>query len=314
MIAAMSRAIFASQPGASNVKIRAGKKESVYDLIDAGPRHRYTILTRDGPIIVHNSMGWEKFQTTVLQFEGLWLEDEFCKGIIKSYRAAYPEIPALWKAVEKAAISAVENPGNEFWAGGDPLTGDGAVSYFTNGRFLHCRLPSGRLLAYLDPEVHSRVNYRFAAKNERGTRCLVTFPAKMGVPMNRVLRHAAQMAEKQRKTLTGDPPESFTSPHLSFMGRHIITKEWKRLGAHGGSLTENADQASSRDILAEAMWRVDQDERFDLLLSIHDEIVCESHPDACTVEEFEALVSQAPSWAATMPIEAEGWKSKRLRK
>ena len=223
------------------------------------------------------AMGWEKFQATVWAEEGIWLDDAFCKRVVHIYRKiTCPEMPILWKAIERAAILATQNPGEEFSAGGNPVTGDGAVSYFTNGRFLHCRLPSGRLLAYLDPEVHTKINYRFAAKNERGTLCLVTFPAKMGVPMNRVVRHGQQMAERQRKTLTGEPPESFTSPHLSFMGRHIITKEWKRLGTHGGTLTENADQASSRDLLAEAMFRVDQREEFDLLLSIHDEVIAEA--------------------------------------
>ena len=421
------------------------------------------------------AMGWEKFQATVWNEEGIWLDDAFCKKVVNIYRKVQcPEMPVLWKAIENAAISATQNPGKEFWAGGDksvttvtlnesdlekareiavtqvdrryalgrtsdhgtgdsgrsrerriedgiigncgeiavakylrkpwtaeengiaisfgdvdhdievrasshaaahllvygsdpddkeyiltvgtypnfrivgrtragdvkrqewwrdagvesacywvpqtalePFTdvrGDGAVTYFTNNRFLHCRLPSGRLLAYLDPEVHTKINYRFFAKNERGTNCLVTFPAKMGVPMNRVLRHAEQLAERQRKILSGEPPESFTSPHLSFMGRHIVTKEWKRLGTHGGSLTENADQASSRDLLAEAMWRVDQDERFDLLLSIHDEVIAEAPIGTMPVSEFEAMVSQVPTWAASMPVEAEGWRGPRLRK
>ena len=98
------------------------------------------------------------------------------------------------------------------------------------------------------------------------------------------------------------------------MGRHIITKEWKRLGTHGGSLTENADQASSRDLLAEAMYRVHQDERFDLLLSIHDEVICEGRIGTCTVPEFEAIMCEVPIWATGMPIDAEGWKGFRLRK
>jgi len=261
------------------------------------------------------NMGWEKFQLTVMNEEGIWLEDDFCKKVVNIYRkVSCPEMPVLWKAIENAAIQAVQNPGLEFDAGGDPLTGDGTVTYFTRGRFLHCRLPSGRLLAYLDPEVHTKINYRFAAKNERGTRCLVTFHSKMGVPMGRALREAQRVAEIQRKTLTGEPPETFTTPHLSFMGRHIITKEWKRLGTHGGSLTENADQASSRDLLAEAMYRVDQHGAFGLLLSIHDEVVAEAPKGTMKVPQFEALVSEVPIWANTMPVEAEGWVGPRLRK
>jgi len=260
------------------------------------------------------AMGWEKFQATVYAEEGIWLDDDFCKLVVRIYRKdKYPEIPKLWKAAERAAIAAVEE-GGEHWCGGDPTTGAGAVCYFVHGRFLHCQLPSGRLLAYLDPEVHTKVNYRFAALNARGTATTVTFPAKVGVPMNRVKRHAERLAEKQKKRLTGDPPESFTTPHLSFMGRHIITKQWQRLGTHGGTLVENFDQASSRDLLAEAMWRVDQDDRFGLLLSIHDEVVAEAPIGSCSLREFENIMSEVPIWAPGMPIGAEGWIGPRLRK
>lgn len=259
------------------------------------------------------SMGWEKFQATVYAEEGIWLEDAFCKKIVNIYRKVKcPEMPVLWKAMEAAAIAAVQN-GGEHSAGGDE-DGNGSVQYFVSGRFLHCRLPSGRLLAYLDPEVHTKLNYRFAAVNERGTATLVTFPARLGVPMNRVLRHAEALAKLQHKRLLNDQPETFLSPHLSFMGRHILTKQWQRLGTHGGTLTENADQASSRDLLAGAMYRVDQDDRFDLLLSIHDEVIAEGPKGCCSLDEFEAIMSEGEAWAPGMPIAAEGWIGPRLRK
>ena len=126
---------------------------------------------------------------------------------------------------------------------------------------------------------------------------------------------AEKVAEKTHKQLLDDAPECFVSPHLTFMGRNIITKQWQRCGTHGGSLTENADQASSRDLLAEAMLRVDGDPRFALLLSIHDEIIAEAPRGTCKdVAEFEDLMSEVPKWATGMPIKAEGWIGSRLRK
>jgi DNA polymerase len=262
------------------------------------------------------AMGWEKFQATVRNDEGIWLEDEFCQMVVRIYRKEkYPEVPTLWKSSEKAAIAAVVE-GGEHYCGGDAL-GIGAVSYFMSddGNFLHCRLPSGRLLAYLYPRVNMRVTYRFAALNERGRPTTVNFPAKKSVPQHRVRWHAEKMAQKQRKTLLPDPPESFVSPHLSFMGRDTYTKQWKRCGTHGGSLVENYDQASSRDLLAEAMWRIgEEDGRFDLLLSIHDEVIAEAPIGTCTLPEFEAEMAIVPEWAPGMPISAEGWIGPRLRK
>jgi DNA polymerase len=258
-------------------------------------------------------MGWEKFQATVRADEGIWLDDAFCQMVVRIYRKEmYPEIPALWKATNDGAIAAVRE-GGEHWVGGNEA-GDGAVVYFVEGPFLHCRLPSGRLLAYLYPEVHERVNYRFAAINERGNPTMVMFPAKKKVPMSRVRWHAEKLAEKQHKRLLPDAPETFLSPHLSFMGRDMYTKQWKRLGTHGGTLVENYDQASSRDLLAESMLRVDQTEPFKLLLSIHDEVIAEAPEGTATVKEFEALMSEVPKWAPGMPIAAEGWVGPRLRK
>ncbi len=261
------------------------------------------------------AMGWEKFQATVWAEEGIWLEDEFCQEVVRIYRKIkYPEIPKLWKVTNEAAINAVVE-GGEFFAGGNEL-GDGAISYFMSKSrdFLHCRLPSGRLLAYLYPEVHTKISYRYNAINERGKPCVLMFPAKVGVPMNRVKYHAQKLAEKQRKTLTDDPPESFLQPHLSFMGRDTYTRQWKRMGTHGGTLVENADQASSRDLLAESMWRVDQTDEFDLLLSIHDEVIAEAPIGTMPLKDFEALMAVVPAWAPGMPIGAEGWIGPRLRK
>ena len=262
------------------------------------------------------AMGWEKFQATVYMDEGIWLDDEFCQMVVKIYRKdKYPEVPALWRETEKAAINAVLNPGQEFYCGGDEF-GIGSVSYFMSDdrNFLHCRLPSGRLLAYLYPRVNMRVTYRFAALNARGRPTTVNFPAKKSVPQHRVRWHAEKMAEKQNKRLLPDPPESFISPHLSFMGRDTYTKQWKRCGTHGGSLVENYDQASSRDLLAEAMLRIDNIPEFDLLLSIHDEVIAEAEIGTCNVKEFEAIMSEVPDWAPGMPITAEGWVGPRLRK
>ncbi len=259
------------------------------------------------------AMGWEKFQATVWAEEGIWLEDEFCQVIVNVYRKEkYPEVPALWKASNAAAIAAVEE-GGEHYCGGDEF-GVGAVSYFVEGRFLHCRLPSGRLLAYLDPEVHTKCNWRFGALNEKGKPTKVMFPSRQGVPLYKARYHAEKLAEKQRKTLTTEAPETFLSPHLSFMGRDTYTRQWKRLGTHGGTLVENYDQASSRDLLAAAMYRVDQREEFDLLLSIHDEVVAEAPIGTATLKEFENIMSEVPPWAPGMPITAEGWIGPRLRK
>jgi DNA polymerase bacteriophage-type len=53
---------------------------------------------------------------------------------------------------------------------------------------------------------------------------------------------------------------------------------------------------------------------FDLLLSIHDEVIAEAPIGTASVKEFEAIMSEVPIWAPGMPIAAEGWIGPRLRK
>jgi hypothetical protein len=98
-----------------------------------------------------------------------------------------PRNPLLWRAIEKAAIAAVQE-GGEHFAGGDEL-GAGAISYFMSDPtriscIAGCRVGACSPTCY--PEVHTKVSYRYNAINERGKDCVVMFPAKVGVPMNRV--------------------------------------------------------------------------------------------------------------------------------
>jgi len=196
----------------------------------------------------------------------------------------------------------------------DNILSPGSLAYFMDGSFLRCRLPSGRLLSYLYPEVHTRVTWRFKALNARGKPVVISFPSKIGVPTWRARNHAEHLASKQGKVLLDESPENFISPHLSFMGRNTVTHQWQRCGTHGGSLVENGDQASSRDLLAESMLRVDEMDDFDLLLSIHDEVIAEAPIGSATCKEFEDIMAIVPWWAPGMPIAAEGWIGPRLRK
>jgi DNA polymerase len=68
-----------------------------------------------------------------------------CKYTVETYRKRYQEVPAMWKAQEEAAIRAVQNPGKVIICG--------VVKWFVKGRFLKCKLPSGRCLNYCDPHI-----------------------------------------------------------------------------------------------------------------------------------------------------------------
>ena len=89
------------------------------------------------------------------------------------------------------------------------------------------------------------------------------------------------------------------------------TYQWIRKHSYGGLLTENASQGICRDLLAEAMIRIEK-AGYKNLFSLHDETVTwKLNGD---LEEYLSLVAQPPWWAYGFPIEVEGWRGKRYRK
>jgi len=67
--------------------------------------------------------------------------------VVAAYRAKNHKVKQLWYDLERAAIEAVRR-GN----GGEPVS-VAAVKFAVRGRFLHCRLPSGRMLSYYNPRL-----------------------------------------------------------------------------------------------------------------------------------------------------------------
>lgn len=66
--------------------------------------------------------------------------------VIDNWRRAHEGTTALWKTLERAAIQAIEVPGE--WVRASK------VAYIKTGDFLLCRLPSGRCLSYPYAKVH----------------------------------------------------------------------------------------------------------------------------------------------------------------
>ena len=103
-------------------------------------------------------------------------------------------------------------------------------------------------------------------------------------------------------------------PSIVFWGVDPYTKKWSVQDTYGGKLVENITQATARDLMALAMVRADDGGVYDVLLSVHDELVCEVDKDKGNVKEFERLMAETPGWAYGCPVDAEGWRGERYRK
>jgi DNA polymerase len=88
---------------------------------------------------------------------------------------------------------------------------------------------------------------------------------------------------------------------------------WTDRGAWYGTLVENAVQAISRDLLATAILGIDAAD-YPIVLTVHDEIVCEVPKGFGSEAQFLEIMTALPDWAAGLPIVAKPWSGKRYVK
>jgi len=88
------------------------------------------------------------------------------------------------------------------------------------------------------------------------------------------------------------------------------TKIGLRVRSYGGRLTENSTQAIARDILADALVRLEAC-GYRPVGHVHDEILVEGqHP----VETIIAIMTETPSWGEGLPLGGAGFTCSRYRK
>lgn len=123
-------------------------------------------------------------------------------------------------------------------------------------------------------------------------------------------------------TLPSGRKLSYVKPKMGVnkFGREGITyegigesKKWMRLETYGPKLVENIVQATSRDILAEAMLRL-ENAGFDIVCHVHDEVVLEVPNGTSSVEEINEIMAVNPEWADGLPLNAAGFESPFYKK
>ncbi len=142
---------------------------------------------------------------------------------------------------------------------------DRPVKFKKVGSFLWALLPSGRALCYPYPKL---------------------LPGKFGEQLTYMTVPSPD--DKKKGKIIADPHNTAT---------------WARVGTYGGSLLENVVQAVCRDLLADAMLRLD-DAGFSIVLHVHDEIVAEQNAagEILGPMVMTTLMGVVPEWAKDFPI------------
>ena len=114
------------------------RKVKVYDILNAGPRHRFTV----SDVLVHNcGYGGGVGALKAFGADKMGLSEDEMQHIVTQWRQASPTIPKFWRDAERAAKGALESPGRTF-------TLPCGVKYRRDADALRCQLPSGRILSY----------------------------------------------------------------------------------------------------------------------------------------------------------------------
>ena len=110
-------------------------------------------------------------------------------------------------------------------------------------------------------------------------------------------------------------PGRFGQPVVRYKGLIQSTNQWDWIDTYGGKLTENIVQAFSRDVLAEAMKRLDK-HGFSIPIHVHDEAGIESpiEDQQKNLELMCELMGQPMPWAPGLPLVAEGYITKFYKK
>ncbi len=107
-------------------------------------------------------------------------------------------------------------------------------------------------------------------------------------------------------------PNKFGKEGLTYEGTGPA-KKWERIETYGPKIVENIVQAISRDLLAEAMLRLDN-AGYKIVAHIHDEVICEVENGSGSVEDVCRIMTEPVPWAPGLPLSADGYECSFYRK
>ena len=101
-------------------------------------------------------------------------------------------------------------------------------------------------------------------------------------------------------------PNRFGKMAMTFESLNAANK-WSRGETDSGKLVENCTQSTARDLLAEAMWRMEQ-AGLDIVGHVHDEVILEVPKGTITVEDVCSIMNQNPVWANGLVLSSAGYR------
>jgi DNA polymerase bacteriophage-type len=210
--------------------------------------------------------------------EQTWL---VCESFKLGWRTGHANIKTYWRELDATVRDAISAPGVTFNCGKVKIRRDGA--------WLRIVLPSGRALCYPGPLLQPE------KRKKKGEVDAETADAD-------ALDDSAVQAPVEGRT------------KITYMGMNQYTRKWSRIDTYGGKIFENICQAVARDVMAYNMPAIEA-AGYQIVLTVHDEVVCEAPDDPrYSAEQLAALLCATPPWARGMPLAAAGFEAYRYKK
>ena len=214
-----------------------------------------------------------------------------CEIVKLAWRRRHPATGKLWGLLKKAAVDAIQNEGRAFKAG-RRLTF--TVQRHAGIPYLLCKLPSGAVLCYREPKLHLDDSVKLASDSN----------PELTPLQRKALRRAAALTELDERRLA-----------VSYMGIKSGTTggdygPWTRILTYGGKLLENCAQSIALDVMIHNMPAIGAS-GYDIVLSVHDELIAETDGDH---ESMAEIMARVPSWAPGLPLAASGFTTDTYRK
>lgn len=151
-----------------------------------------------------------------------------CRVLVDAWREAHPNTKALWSAIKEAFTLAVRRRGEVFTVGKH-------LKVRADGAWLRIRLPSGRYLCYLSPEVDAEGNCSFMGVDQYTKQ------------WKRIRTHGGKLVENVTQAVARDVL-FYNAPAVEAAGYAIV------LSVHDELLTETPDTPEfSSDALSALM-------------------------------------------------------------
>ena len=101
--------------------------------------------------------------------------------------------------------------------------------------------------------------------------------------------------------------------NITYEGTIQSSGGWGRIESYGPKFVENIVQATARDCLAEAMFRLEK-AGFPIVFHVHDEVICEVPNGVSSAKELGDLMGEAIPWATGLPLRADAYECEYYRK